>query len=110
MKIASITGERITFDNGNFIEYYHEADCCEWNYADFEQLDDIAREYNFDEKLRFEAVENCGFRFGNKKQMFFVPCYSEQNGYYSLEIEIYYCKENGDYISDIEFRAQFVER
>ena len=110
MKIASITGERITFDNGNFIEYYHEADCCEDNYADFKQLDDIAKKHNFDENLKFEAVDGFGFRFGNRKQMFFVPCYSEQNGYYSSNIEIYYCKENGDYISDITFEAEFIER
>lgn len=91
MKIKKITNEAITFDNGNTITYQHEQQCCEWNYADFEQLDDLARAYNFSENLKFEAVENAGFRFGDyPNRMFFVPCYSEQNGFYSLDLDIYY--------------------
>lgn len=90
MKIAEVTAEHIKFNNGFTITYDHVQDCCENNYADFEQLDDIAKSYNFDEDLVFEAVPNSGFRFGNKSAMFFVPCYSEQNGYYSSEISIYY--------------------
>jgi len=54
-------------------------------------LDDIAKITEFDTKnMVFERVEGSGFRFGNENKMFFVPCYSEQNGYYSTEIEIYY--------------------
>ena len=91
MKIIEITSEHIKFDNGKTITYDHEQDCCEWNYADFEQLDDIARAHDYDEQtLRFEFVGNHGFRFGDNRQMFFVPCYSEQNGYYTTNIDIYY--------------------
>lgn len=90
MKITMINDEAICFDNGTAITYYHAPDCCEWNYADFLQLDDIARDYDFEEDLKFEIVEGSGFRFGDSKQMFFVPCYSEQNGYYSTDLEIYY--------------------
>ena len=28
--------------------------------------------------------------FGNENAMFFIPCYSDQNGYYTAEIDIYY--------------------
>lgn len=90
MKIVEITSEHILFDNKSYISFDHCQDCCEWNYADFEQLDDIARATDFDSDLKFEIVENSGFRFGNEGKMFFVPCYSEQNGYYSDDVEIYY--------------------
>ena len=90
MKIKNITEDEILFDNGKAISYDHDQQCCEYNYADFKQLDDLARDYDFDENLMFEDVANCGFRFGDKHQMFFVPCYSEQNGYYSSDVDIYY--------------------
>jgi hypothetical protein len=71
------------------IGYEHEPDCCEYNYADFSQIDEEAYHYNFNEKsFRIETVEDAGFRFGDEKRMFFVPCYSEQNGYYSSDIDI----------------------
>lgn len=97
MKIKQITEEKIIFDNGNFITYDHEPDCCEWNYADFEQLKDtVSMDIEFDEKLLFEAIDGYGFKFGNLGNMFFVPCYSYQNGYYSTDIQIYYGYDNKD--------------
>ena len=91
MKIVEVTFEHILFDNGSKITYDHEPDCCESNYADFEQLDDIAWAYNYDaQNMQFKAIKDCGFQFGDNRRMFFVPCYSEQNGYYSSDIEIYY--------------------
>lgn len=90
MKIKEITSEAIIFDNGNTIFYDHYNDCCEYNYADFKQLDDLGRNYDFDEDLKFEVVDECGFRFGDSRRMFYIPCYSEQNGYYSSDVDIYY--------------------
>ena len=91
MKIREVTDRHILFDNGSEITYDHAQECCEYNYADFSQLDDEARAYDYDEQnMKFEAVENSGFRFGDNRRMFFVPCYSDQNGYYSADIEIYY--------------------
>lgn len=91
MKIVSVTDEKILFDNGNSITFDHEQDCCEWNYADFEQLDDVARATEFDPNLDFIPQGDVGFLFGNvPDKMFFVPCYSCQNGYYSNELDIYY--------------------
>lgn len=90
MKISKVTVEAIIFDNGNEITFDHCPDCCEYNYADFEQIEDMALDYEFDENLIFEAVEDAGFRFGDKGMMFFIPCYSEQSGYYSSDIQIYY--------------------
>lgn len=94
MKIVQVTNEKIIFDNGNYIGFDYGEKCCTYNYADFTQLEDMALDYEFDENLIFEAVEDAGFRFGDKGMMFFIPCYSEQNGYYSSDIQIYYnqCK------------------
>ena len=92
MKIIEITEVDITFDNGNRIWFDHKQDCCEHNYADFKQIDDLALEQEFDEDLKFESCPNSGFRFGNEGRMVFVPCYSSQNGYYSTWINIYYAR------------------
>lgn len=88
--ITEIHTTGITFSDGSKITDYHDADCCEDNYADYEQLDDIAKKYNFHTPLKFEAIDEKGFRFGDDEQMFFVPCYSNQNGWYSSDIEIWY--------------------
>lgn len=92
MRISKVTSDAITFDNGNKITFDHLQDCCEQNYADFNQIEEMALNYDFDEDLQFEPVKRAGFRFGNrnKNMMFFIPCYSEQNGYYSSDIQIYY--------------------
>lgn len=87
--ITEVTDEYIKFSNGSKITFNHEPDCCEYNYADFEQLDDLARSATFTLPLSFEESDY-GFRFGNEYKMYFVPCYSEQNGYYSNDVDIYF--------------------
>ena len=90
MRILKITEYTIEFDNGKDISFDHDQDCCEINYADFEQLDSLARDVDFSEPLVFEECDY-GFRFGNPPiNMFFVPCYSIQNGYYSSLLNILY--------------------
>lgn len=95
MKIKEVNDEFIVFEDGSYITYDHEQDCCECNYADFRQLEETALETEFDvENMVFEVVEDSGFRFGNEGKMFFVPCYSDQNGYYSSDVDIYFkCKK-----------------
>lgn len=90
VKIISADAMGIYFNNGSSITCDHEPDCCEYNYADFEQIEDLALRTEFDWPLTFEEVKGCGFRFGNRPQkMFFIPCYSVQNGYYSSDVDIY---------------------
>ena len=89
MRIKEVTDEHILFDNGDEITYDHEQECCEYNFADFKQLDSIARGYNYKGPLIFEALDKEGFLFGDNNRLFFVPCYSEQNGYYTCHIDIY---------------------
>lgn len=93
MKIKAVTDEYIEFTNGNRITYSHLYDCCETNYADFKQIEESAFNQEFIEPLVFEMAEGQGFRFGNYKYittMYFIPCYSIQNGYYSTDLEIRY--------------------
>lgn len=114
MKISKITDKEIVFNNGRIITFDHDQDCCEWNYADFNYLKDEAgiMNYEFPDELDFEVVEGkgkydrgSGFRFGDKEgYMFFVPCYSEQNGYYTCDIDIYYMGEEV-----LSLSAEFVE-
>jgi hypothetical protein len=91
-KIKQTDDNLLIFEDGMVITCDHEQDCCEYNYADFNSIDDICRATDFDtENLCFEVVDGSGFRFGNKPdKMFFVPCYSSQNGYYSDQLDIYY--------------------
>lgn len=93
MKIVNIDESEIRFDNNKCIEFQHVPDCCERNYADFpylkEELDGAIYDIDFQEPLIFESSE-FGFRFGNDDNMFFVPCYSSQNGYYSRDVDIFY--------------------
>lgn len=106
MKIKAVTDEYIEFTNGNKITYYHQHDCCEDNYADFTQIEESAFSEAFKEPLVFEIVEDKGFRFGNYNyvsNMYFIPCYSIQNGYYSADLDIHY---SGDCV----FRTTCEER
>lgn len=90
-KITTVLENFIGFDSGDRISCDHDQNCCEYKYADFDNLDTEARNYDFDRtKMRFEACDY-GFRFGDcSERMFFVPCYSEQNGWYTFDIDVYF--------------------
>lgn len=109
MKIKSITDDCICFDNGNRLTAYHEQDCCENVYADFEAIkayntlgetaDKSVFDIDFPEDLlaTVELVKDLGFKFNNV----FVPCYNEQNGYYNDGLElIYHRKQNGNEVQE----------
>lgn len=81
-----------------------------WDYVLSEVAKTMFRSGNFgcaagdDEELLFEAVDEAGFRFGNEGNMFFVPCYSEQNGYYSTDLQIFY---NGEEVLSLNCEEKF---
>jgi len=83
-----------------------DEDCCECNYADFSILNPnvINYDYDFNEELEFVAVDELGFKFGSDGHWIFIPCYSEQNGYYTTKINIYY---NNKIV--LSFDAKFVD-
>lgn len=104
--IKNITEEYIEFSNGKKLTYDHENDCCEINYADFKQIDDLAFDMTFYEnELVFEAVNECGIRFGNRGgNMVFIPCYSDQNGYYTTSVDLYYNGKLALHLHQAEFQ------
>ena len=102
MKIIEIKENKIIFDNEYELESYHEQDCCEDVYADFEVLKDYnvstktgktinIKDIDFEEHLEYliQGIENEGFNMISKiGEKFFIPCYNFQNGYYSSELEL----------------------
>ncbi len=89
VKIKEVTKEHILFDNDSEITFEDSPDRSH-NFADFGQIEAIAMNVDFPEELRFEKVRDTGFRFGFDGYMCFVPCYSEQNGYYTTDINIFF--------------------
>ena len=120
MKIKEINKEKIVFDNGYELEYYHEQDCCEHVYADFEVVKDYnvstktgkiinIKDIDFEEHLEYliQGIENEGFNMISKiGEKFFVPCYNEQNGYYSSELELILKRGKAKEVMDI---SEFVQ-
>lgn len=108
MKLKKVYSDQLLFDNGYILETYHRQDCCEHNYPDFSNIADEVGNYGFDEtRLCLERVKDCGFRFGDNKRMFFVPCYSEQNGYYSSDITVrFFNKENKNADDHLQLEAE----
>lgn len=94
MKVKDIVEDGVFFDNGDFMGYEHCPDCSEINWPDFRQLKDtgIFNE-KFNTPLTFEKCDY-GFRFGNEGKMYYVPCYTDQNGYYSNDVKIVYLDHN----------------
>lgn len=102
MKIKEINEEKIIFNNGYILKYYHEQDCCEQVYAEFEILNDYnistktgkiinIKDIDFEENLEdlIQGIEEEGFNMISKiGEKFFVPCYNSQNGYYSDDLEL----------------------
>ena len=100
MKIKSWNDDYIFFTDGSSISYEHLQDCCEYNWADFSVLEIFYKNEEFDD-FEIIPVEECGFllslktknscfyyynTFSSKK--IFIPCYSDQNGYYGSDLTI----------------------
>lgn len=87
MKIKEITSEHILFNNGTQIESYHDQDCCEHVYADFEQLlttTIMDEEFTNEDLQQIRPIEDAGL----KLKTYLIPCYNEQNGYYSSDLTL----------------------
>ena len=86
MKITKISSEGIEFDDGIKVEDYHSQDCCESVWADWDALSDYDLiGFEIDDLLNsIEIVPDGGFRIAKH----FVPCYNQQNGYYSSSLEL----------------------
>ena len=92
IKIIGYDDEAISFSDGSSITFDHEQDCCEYNYADFNVLDVFYHGETFKD---YHILPNeDGFILVLEKTPYewmkiFIPCYSEQNGYYTNQLDIY---------------------
>lgn len=100
MKIKNWNDDYIWFTDGSTISYDHIQDCCEYNWADFSVLETFYQDEEFDD---FEVipVDEYGFLLSLKlptpdpwyydyipTKKIFIPCYSDQNGYYTSHLTI----------------------
>ena len=92
----------IHFEHDTFeIKSVHDQDCCEHVYADFESIDSYKKQlddYNGYSGLNILGVKEIGFiidfvgtYYPNKV---LIPCYNEQNGWYSNNLSISVRKNN----------------
>lgn len=100
MHVITAQKELLKFNDGSKFVSSWEYDCCEYNYADFSiiALDSEIMNNEF-ESVCFGRVEDeAGFTLlfkglphktlGTYTKHVFVPCYSDQNGYYTTELEV----------------------
>ncbi len=104
IRLSYATDEKIFFSDESFIDFNHDADCCENNYADFTSVNDSILLGVPLERLDLEASE-----YGFLLNGYLVNCYSEQNGYYSDEVSIYYKNKYGGIILALDTTCELVD-
>ena len=92
VNIVKITDECVLLSNGVNISSYHEQDCCERVYADWEGLLHAVDDIGGFHKITFLTVQNIGVMLEFYHVHDIIPkkvlvnCYDDQNGYYSSEL------------------------
>ena len=89
--IKAITLNGIEFTDGFTIADMHEQDCCENVFADWEYLLDECPVGSVLDVNRFERVPDAGIKIGG----YFIPCYNQQNGYYSSDLTVIFRTADG---------------
>lgn len=110
MKITEISNQYgILFDNGKILDVVHWSDCCEDHWADLSVLES----YNISTTTGKETdiytpdfsgtpdmiqpIEDLGFNLvATNGDKFFVPCYGENNGYYSTNLTLQFGEWYGE--------------
>lgn len=93
MRIAKYDDNKIEFSDGSTITYEHEQDCCEVNWADFSVLEVFYKGEEF-EDYKVKPIEDGfllileGVEPSKRSHSIYIPCYSDQNGYYSSDLTI----------------------
>ena len=98
MKVVKSFDGYLEFDNGVAIESYHDADCCEDNYLDFEQFV-VGAEFptmSVEELCRSLTLKLDGLILKDSEGIpKWAQARSEQNGYYSYSVGVM-VKDNSD--------------
>lgn len=106
--IQNINDEEITFSDGTKLSYFHDQDCCENVYADFKAiLDQPIMNMAFD-SIFIEGIADFGIVLNveadgkwSPKIRNQIPCYNQQNGYYSGNLELIVAHDNFSISCDI---------
>lgn len=107
MKITSMTGDGMTFDDGSKLTDYHQQDCCEKVYADWDGMKAYPLGCTENNYLNLEDLDffedilssivpipDLGFYIVTKQGIcLMVSCYDEQNGYYSSDLFLHHVKD-----------------
>ena len=112
MKITSLSTDRIDFDNGAKLHFYHETDCCEAVYADCENIQSLSPsnfhydEVEFNQPPNFFMEKGVGVVLVARTGMkYLISCYNQQNGYYSSDLSMSFIDARGRdilLVSDVE--------
>ena len=92
MKVVSVDNETIGFEDGTKLWSYHEQDCCESHWLDFEhlQLSDFeGLEFDLSNDNFFEKIEGYGIALlpvnGHPVR---IAGYGSNNGYYTTNLTL----------------------
>ena len=92
MKVTSVTGDYIVFDDGTILSSDHQQSCCEHHYLDFSDLtlnDFEGLEFDLTNDNFFERVEGYGIRLRPLNgHPIAIPGYGSNNGYYSSNLTL----------------------
>ena len=98
IKLTKFDDEMIYFSDGSTISYSHYQECCECNYADFSALENYKDLLDWEwDDFTVRPINGTGIMLtliGHNEfgipiaPGILIPCYSEQNGYYSTDLDI----------------------
>jgi hypothetical protein len=91
-KIVKIHKNYLEFDTGHTLHSFHEQDCCEIHYVDFDymKLEDVQDlVFDISSSNFIEPVAKYGVRLAPTNNFpVSVPGYGENNGYYSTHLAL----------------------
>lgn len=116
-KIEKIEKEGIYLSNGYKIVDCHRQDCCEdvyadWNYLNMKDL--IGGEINLNLSQTITPVDKAGFKIKIRDRWYnfdyFVPCYNQQNGYYSAELKLQLKNQQDEVLEEIDITSNTINQ
>lgn len=107
MKVVEID-DGLIFDNGWKLSSYHDSDCCEWHYLDFEHLNlDDFKDLEFDltSDNFFGKIPDYGIELKPIKGWAVkIPGYGNNNGYYSTNLTLVVKDDNCDVVKKYDIK------
>lgn len=98
-KVKHIEDGLLEFDNGYKLSSYHEVECCEYNYIDFEGVP-VGTNIPFSGleglKRAITSKEDGFILKGEKGMKHWAQARSYQNGYYSDSVGLYIVTPDGE--------------